>query len=426
MLNKNKERELAYLVKVDAITPMNADRLECAHIGGWHCVVGKDEFKVGDPAIYFEIDSQLPDVEPFSSMEFLRSKKFKIKTQKIRGEYSQGLLVSLNAFIDSSGTIPHWLAEINLLLASCGDEIYESEARFLTKQIGVTYATSEDNFRKSNGIDKYKKMAQRHPKVFSHKFVRWLMRREWGKKLLFVFFGKSKDKKSDWPTWVVKTDEERIQNCGFMLNLDTKWIATEKIDGSSTTFTLRKKEFLVCSRNVVFNSPDKNDKCYYDTNIYTEMAEKYNMKEIMKAMLSREKAKNKDVEFITIQAETYGSGVQKRNYGLEPRTLTSIPPKHDSGHCMAIFNIIIGYKDGTTTRLNPIDGKKYADFYGLPFVPVVSEEMELPKTIEEVVAMADGESEIDGGMREGLVFRSIDGTQSFKAVSNEFLIKYHG
>lgn len=38
MLNKNGERELAYIVKVDTITPMDADRLECAHVGGWHCI----------------------------------------------------------------------------------------------------------------------------------------------------------------------------------------------------------------------------------------------------------------------------------------------------------------------------------------------------------------------------------------------------
>ena len=62
MLNENNERELAYLVRVDAITPMNADRLECAHVSGWHCVVGKGEFHVGDPAVYFEIDAQLAEL----------------------------------------------------------------------------------------------------------------------------------------------------------------------------------------------------------------------------------------------------------------------------------------------------------------------------------------------------------------------------
>ena len=155
MLNKNNERELAYLVKVDNITPMNADRLECAHIGGWHCVVGKGEFKVGDPAVYFEVDSLLPDVKPFSDMDFLRSKGFKIKTQKIRGEYSQGLLMPLSAWVDKDDKVPTWLATINVAIATNGlDAILESETKFLTQALGVTYNESADNVRKSSGIDK--------------------------------------------------------------------------------------------------------------------------------------------------------------------------------------------------------------------------------------------------------------------------------
>lgn len=420
MLNKNGERELAYLVKVEAITPMNADRLECAHIGGWHCVVGKGEFKVGDPAVYFEIDSQLPDVEPFSSMDFLRSKHFKIKTQKIRGEYSQGLLMPVSAFgwtiekMWDAGTSEETICVDN----AKNGQLYccENDSRFLTKYLNVTYAVADDNTRKSSGPDKYKKMAARHPKIFRMKWAKWLMRRTWGRKLMFVFFGRKRDKKTDWPAWVKKTDEERIQNCPDILKVDTKWIATEKIDGSSTTFTLRKKgrkyTFLVCSRNVVFDKPDK--KCFYDTNIYTEMAEKYRMETVLHDMmiLRRDYLKEEDLEFITIQAETYGAGVQKRDYGLK---------EHD----MAIFNIIFGYKDGRVIRLNPNAGLEYAKLYNLPYVPVVSTLMELPKTPEEVVAMADGKSAIDGGMREGLVFRSSDGTLSFKAVSNDFLIKYH-
>lgn len=46
-------------------------------------------------------------------------------------------------------------------------------------------------------------------------------------------------------------------------------------------------------------------------------------------------------------------------------------------------------------------------------------------TIEESLEMAFGKSVIDGGMREGIVFRSQDGSRSFKAVSNDFLLKYH-
>ena len=235
---------------------------------------------------------------------------------------------------------------------------------------------------------------------------------------MFFFFGNKKDKKKDWPSWVVKTDEERIQNCTWLLaDTNKQWIATEKIDGSSTTFTVkgfgRKRQFLVCSRNVVFDKPDK--KCFYDTNIYTEMAEKYDMEKIMGIMLNSKKYEEnvKDIEFITIQAETYGAGVQRRDYGIE-------------GHDMAIFNIIFGYKDGHTIRLNPFEGEKFAKTWGLPYVPVLGI-VSLPNDCDEVIKKAGiNVSKLDEGMREGIVFRSLDGVQSFKAVSNEYLLKYHG
>lgn len=429
MLNKNNERELAYLVRIEAITPMNADRLECAHIGGWHCVVGKGEFKVGDPAVYFEIDSQLPDVEPFSSMEFLKSKNFKIKSQRIRGEVSQGLLMPVTAFGWAVYSDLGWGVDadengiIGAVDISNENELHhdvfrlDDESRFLTQRLGVTYADPGDNVRKGSAPDKYKKMSQRHPNIFKKKWARWLMKREWGRKLMFLFFGKKKDKKGTWPYWVVKTDEERIQNCAWILNdTEREWIPTEKIDGSSTTFTLHrkglKKEFFVCSRNVVFDKPDK--KCYYDTNIYTEMAEKYHMEDKMKAMWEvKEFSEHQPLEFLTIQAETYGAGVQKRDYGMKD-------------HDMAIFNIIFGYKDGRIVRLNPIEGVGYTMAYGLPYVPVLGTAKTLPNDCEAVLALAESEpSQIDGGMREGIVFRSTDGQYSFKAVSNAFLLKYH-
>ena len=63
--------------------------------------------------------------------------------------------------------------------------------------------------------------------------------------------------------------------------------------------------------------------------------------------------------------------------------------------------------------------------YGIPCVPIVNEYFILPDTVDELLAIATDKSVIDGGMREGLVFRSSDGERSFKAVSNEFLMKYH-
>ena len=214
MLNKNGERELAYVVRVNKITPMNADRLECAHIDGWHCVVGKGEFKEGDLAVYFEIDSKLPEVEPFTSMEFLKSKNYKVKTQKIRGEYSQGLLVPVTAFGMEMGILNAYAWKY--INQATGEKEAWIQGDFLTEKLGVTYATSEDNSRKAPSVDKYKRMAQRHPKLFKRPIVRWFMRHKWGKKLMFLFFGKKKDKKGGWPVGkfpgVSKTDQERVEN----------------------------------------------------------------------------------------------------------------------------------------------------------------------------------------------------------------------
>lgn len=412
MLNSKNERELCYFVYVDDVSAMDADRLECAHVSGWNCVVGKGEFKKGDIAVYFEIDSKVPEVEPFTSMEFLASKHFKIKSQKIRGVVSQGLLMPVSAFGWEIRTHP-----CHNTYVDAGDNKWfflEDDSRFLTKELNVTYAVFEDNARKTSSGDKYKKMAQRHPKLARKKWWRWMMKRSWGKKLLFAFFGKKRDKKSGWPAWVVKTDEERVQNMPFLFpnNLD-EWVVTEKIDGSSFTATMRKsglkREFHVCSRNVVFDNPDKP--CFYDTNIYVEMAEKYHIKEKLAQMLEMESGR--DVVFVTLQGEVYGAGVQKRDYGL-------------TGHDLRIFNVIFGYKDGTTQRLNPIDGKRYMQEFGIPFVPIVARSYFLPTSCEDLLTFADGKSLIDGGMREGLVFRSLDGVKSFKAVSNKYLLKYHG
>ena len=386
MLNKNNERELAYVVRVNKVEPIEGyDRVEYAHINGWGCVVQKGAFKEGDLGVYFEIDSKCPAVEPFL---FLEKRKYHVKTQKMCKRISQGLLMSFADF--------GW-----------ENDKYE-EGTFLTKELGITYYEPEDNVRKSNsGVDKYKKMAQRNGKLFSKQPFRWLMKRDWGRKILFVFFGKKRDKRG-WPVWVAKTDEERIQNMPYILQDKDPWIATEKIDGTSTTFTIKRKpfgkfDFYICSRNVVFDKPDKV--CFYDTNVYVEMAVKYKIEEVLTKLM---KTVYKDEEWITLQGETYGEGIQKRDYNLEC-------------HNFMGFNFITASKG----RMN---SKEAADMflkYGIPWVPIIDENFILPDTVEELLDYATGTSVIDGGMREGVVFRSQDGVKSFKAVSNEYLIKYH-
>ena len=403
MLNAKNERELCYVVRVDDIKPIEGrDRVECAVVGGWTIMVRKDQFKPGDLGIYFEIDSQVPEKEPFM---FLEAKHFKIKTQKYKtpdGQFwSQGLLMHAEDF--------GW----EMLDDSIADNeknlhFDEGDTRFLTEKLGVTYAVAEDNSRKAGSADKYKKMAQRNGKLFAHQPFRWLMRHEWGKKLLFVFFGKKKDKKGGWPEWVAKTDEERVQNMPWILADKSEWIATEKIDGTSTTFTMKRGkrrnqyDFYICSRNVVFDKPDKQ--CFYDSNVYVEMAEKYNVESVLRKILEN----RPDLDWVTLQGETYGAGIQKRDYSLKD-------------HDFVGFNFITS----ASGRWNSVDAKKLMNGFGIPWVPIVDEHFILPDTVDELLTIATDKSVIDGGMREGLVFRSQDGVKSFKAVSNEFLMKYH-
>lgn len=417
MLNKDGVRELVYVVKIDDIKPIpGRDRVESAVVGGWTVMVRKDQFKPGDLGIYFEIDSKCPAKEPF---EFLAAKHYKIKTQKYAikdengnklGQYwSQGLLMSFEDF-DKNGFQSYM--EDNGLTGYMNDKYYH-EGDFLTQELGVTYADSDDNARKAKSADKYKKMAQRHGKLFSKPIFKWLMRRTWGKKLLFIFFGKAKDKRV-WPAWVVKTDEERVQNMPWILADKTSWYATEKIDGTSTTFTMkgfgRKREFYVCSRNVCFDTPEKMAKgAFYDTNVYQEMAIKYDIENVLADILNAHKD---ELDFVTLQGETYGDGIQKRDYSLK-------------GHDFMAFNLIYGYKDEHTERFNPSAMTSILKTYNVPCVPIVDESFVMPDTVEELLEIATDKSKVDGGMREGLVFRSADGTKSFKAVSNEFLMKYH-
>ena len=240
------KRELAYVVTIDEIKPIpNYDRVEHARVGGWWVIVKKDQFAVGEPAIYIEVDSKVPEQEPFF---FLEKRHYKVKTQKMCKVLSQGLLMHPADF----NWVSFYDADFDkwFILDSTGST-WKAGAP-MTDILGITYAEENDNKRKAASVDKYKKMTQRRPVLFKKPWARWMMKRDWGKKVMFFFFGKAKDKKNGWPAWVVKTDEERCQNMPWLFpgNPDEEWIATEKVDGTSTTFTMkgrgRKQEYYVC------------------------------------------------------------------------------------------------------------------------------------------------------------------------------------
>lgn len=395
MLNSKGERELVYVTKIDWVKPIEgADSIELIGIGGWTCIAKIGEFQPGSKAVYFEIDSKLPETE---WSEFLAPKHYKVKTMKLGkfGVVSQGLALPFSAF--------GW------------DEDKYEVGTFLTKELKVRYSVEEDNKRKANSNPDAKINAAlaRHPKI-AKKYGRIIKKNKFLRFMFILLFGKKNDVRK-WPAEVRKTDEERIENRIWTLeDSDKKWIATEKVDGSSSTFHLRrahgfsKPEFFICSRNVVFDKPDRQN--YYsdkiEGNMWIQMAEKYDIQNVLQQLLDTHPTAN----WVTLQGETFGKNVQKREYGLK-------------GQDFRAFNLIFSDKG----RLNTLDMKAELEAFKIPCVPVVSEGMTLPKTIDELREFVHSQkSEIDGGMREGIVFRSMDGTDSFKCVDPAYLLKYHG
>lgn len=383
----NNKRALEYIQHVTNIRPIDgADNIEQCNVLGWNLICKKGEFHEGDPCVYIEIDSKVPEREEF---EFLRAKGFKVKTMKL-GKFnciSQGLAMPQSAFKELAGL---------------------SEGTDVTDILGIKYSVQEDNARKSNGDPnaKYKSMAARHQKIFKKKWARWMMRRSWGRKVMFFFFGKKKDNPRGFPSFVSKTDEERVENQPWRISDGKTYIATEKLDGTSCTYALERKgrnkfEFYVCSRNV--RQQDEKQECYHDHNIYWDLAFKYNIEQHLKDILNQ----FPKLKWVCIQGEGVGS-VQGNPLKL----------KEDD---LYVFN----FKDSERGRYNSIIGRAIIEKMGMKWVPILGK-VQMPNTMEELKALATGKSKVNPDvMREGIVYRSLDGSDSFKNVSREYLLKHN-
>lgn len=387
----NGIRALAYVVTIDEIKPIEGyDRVEYARTNGWWVIIGKnDNLQVGDKCVYFEVDSKVNSED--ERFAFLEKRNYKIKTQKMCKVISQGLLMPLSVFPEISD------ADVNT---------------DVTEALKVTYAVEEDNARKGK-VDpdaKYKSMAARHQKIFKKKWARWLMRRSWGRKLMFFFFGKKKDNPRTFPThfpFVHKTDEERVENMPWVLGYERPLVVTEKLDGTSSTYILERKknkyEFYVLSRNV--RQADEKQECYHDHNIYWDMAFKYNIEQHLKNYLNE----NPELKYVCIQGESVGS-VQGNPLKL----------KEDD---LYVFNFI----RSDVGRLPSVDGKKIVEQWGMKWVPILDENYIMPTDMEEFKQFATAKSVVNPDvLREGVVLRDPTNDFSFKNVSREYLLKHNG
>lgn len=382
----NGKRALAYVVTIDEIKPIEGyDRVEYARTNGWWVIIGKnDNLKVGDKCVYFEVDSKVNAKD--ERFAFLEKRNYKIKTQKMCKVISQGLLMPLYLFPE------------------LGDLEVNTD---VTDKLKVVYSTEEDNVRKKDDPNaKYKSMVSRKPNIFKKSWAKWLMRRDWGRKLMFFFFGRKKDNPRGFPGFVSKTDEERVENQPWRIGDGKTYLATEKLDGTSCTYALERKgrnkfEFYVCSRNV--RQKDETQECYHDHNIYWDLAFKYDIESKLREWLE---TYPKD-KWVCIQGEGVGA-VQGNPLKLAEDDLY-------------VFN----FKDSRFGRYPSIVGKEIIEKWGMKWVPILGK-VQMPDTMEELKLAATGKSVVNPEvMREGIVYRSLDGLDSFKNVSREYLLKHN-
>lgn len=179
---------LASIQRIKSLSPIDkADKIEKAEVLGWQVVVEKGKYNVGDLIIYVEIDTILPEEE---WSEFLRDKGFRIRTVKLRGQISQGIVFPLS------------------ILPQENYPVYE----------GMDVSTILN-------IKHYEKPIP----VSLHGLVR-----------------------GSFPSCVPKTDEEKIQNHPEFFDMlkDRMIYITTKCDGTSATFLLKNCDYHVCSRNL--------------------------------------------------------------------------------------------------------------------------------------------------------------------------------
>ena len=385
----NDKRALAYVVTIDEIRPIDGyDRVEYARTNGWWVIINKaDNLAVGDKCVYFEVDSKVNPLD--ERFAFLEKRDYRIKTIKMCKVYSQGLLIPLSTFPE------------------LGDLDVNTD---VTDALKVIYYVPEDNQRKSNSVDpmaKYRSMAARHAKIAKKKWFRWLMKRDWGRRLLFVFFGKKKDTPKGWPThfpFIHKTDEERCENLPQMLGYDRPLIVTEKLDGTSTTFILERKgkkkfEFYVLSRNV--RQKDEKQSCYHDHNIYWDMAFKYDVENKLREYLDD----HPNLTYVCIQGESVGS-------------VQGNPLKLDEDDFYA-FNFIDSINGRWASDVASVEVKNKL---GIKWVPILDTNFMMPDDMETFKQMATAKSVVNPAvMREGSVLRDPETNFSFKNVSREYL-----
>ena len=361
-------RKLATIRVVNAIAPIEgADAIEVAKVDSWKVVVRKGEVSVGSLVVYFEIDSWIPTtLAPFLSKG--APKKYndiegeKLRTIKLRGQISQGLIMNIS---DISKVIPDFESKVSD--TNEGEGIKEgqdvSDILGIVKWENPNFATSVGSFRT----------------------------------------------KGDFPSFISKTDQERVQNLTKKFD-DIKaviWEVTEKYDGSSMTVYFSKHgdtvQEGVCSRNLDLKMEVDDSGTI---NSFWEIA-------IREQLLEKIRSCGMNV---AIQGEMCGNKINNNIYNLTSRDFWLFD----------VYNIDEG------RYFTPAERQAFAEKYNIKHVPVLFNDFKIPEdmTIDELLKFAEGKSVLNKKTeREGLVFKRMNVDEgactvnSFKTISNNYLMK---
>jgi RNA ligase (TIGR02306 family) len=353
------ERTLVTLRCIDGVVVHpNADALDLLRIGGWQVVSQKGNFARGDLCLFFEIDSILPDQQQFKFLIDKQGKNYsrgigaRLRTIKLRGEVSQGLAIPISEFP--------------------GLDVYA------------------ENLDERLGVYKYEPVDQGG--------------------------STSVNAKGAWPTWMPKTDQERIENCFDKMGTlawsedlnpigGLLWNVEEKLEGSSITMYVHDGVFGVCSHNLDLKMDGSNDE-----NMFVKSAVSQGFHLMADCAGSW-----------AVRGELVGEGIQGNIYKLKGREI-------------CVYDVWDGLNQRYLTQVERsvfLDGLEGmgVSLYEVPYLTTGG--IALPETVDEIIADANGISALHHTKREGVVWKATRTVKdrfgreyipSFKAISREYLL----
>jgi RNA ligase (TIGR02306 family) len=354
VMYKNGNRMMAWIAKIEEVKPIeNADQIVAYRVGGWWVVDKKNAYNVGDLAVYVSIDSWIPNqLAPFLSKgqeprQYNGVRGERLRTVRLKGQLSQGLLLPFTETLadyakdfDDEGQ-PFWM----------GPEDFFQEGEDVSEVLGI---------------------------------------QKWEAPIPAQLAG---DARGMFPSFIPKTDQERIQN---LVAEVAEWAdqgmtfeVTEKLDGSSMTVYDFDGDQGVCSRNLNLKETAGNS---------------------LWAVARRDQLLEKiQGRSIALQGELIGEGIQGNPYKIK-------------GQQYLVYDI---YDIRTGQYFNPERRRDFCQTYDIAHVPVYGQTVHITETVPEMLIRAEKKSTLNSQQeQEGVVFKCNQDPQiSFKCISNKFLIK---